>query len=204
MDQLVTGDLLLFSGNSNDRSFFGLFDSLIKWGTHSNYTHTAVVLKNPTFINPVLKGTYVWESGWEKNPDPQDGIHKYGVRITPLAEILESYRNTGGTCFYRKMECDSSHFTSENLSNIHNIVYKKPYDICPLDWIEAYLKRDLNPQKTSRFWCSALVGFIYTKCGILDPNTDWSILSPNDLSLSGQQLNFTPGNKLSNSEIKLI
>ena len=33
-----------------------------------------------------------------------------------------------------------------------------------------------DPQKTDRFWCSALCGFIYTKCGLLDPKTDWSIL----------------------------
>ena len=47
--------------------------SLVKWGTHSNYTHVAMVLKDPTFLHPHLKGAYVWESSWEGLPDPQDG-----------------------------------------------------------------------------------------------------------------------------------
>ena len=66
-----------------------------------------------------------------------------------------------------------------------------------------YIK-DLNPQKTSRFWCSALVGYIYTKCGILNPDTDWSIMTPNDLSLDGEKLRYIENCKLSSSEIKLL
>ena len=82
--------------------------------------------------------------------------------------------------------------------------YDKPYDVCPIDWVEAFLKKDPNPQKTSRFWCSALVGYIYTKCGILDPSTDWSILSPSDFSIEGQNLTFCEGMSLSNTQTKLF
>lgn len=42
------------------------------------------------------------------------------------------------------------------------------------------LRRDDNPQKKSRFWCSALVGYIYTECGCLHPGTDWSMIRPSD------------------------
>ena len=94
LHDLKTGDLLLFN-NQNTSGFFGFLSSLIKWGSHSNYTHIAMVLKNPTFINANLKGTYVWESNWEGTPDPQDGKTKLGVQITPIHEILNDYKNNG-------------------------------------------------------------------------------------------------------------
>lgn len=43
------------------------------------------------------------------------------------------------------------------------------------------------PQKTDRFWCSAFVGYVYTACGILDGDTDWSILRPSDFSVQGAE-----------------
>ena len=77
MENLKTGDLLLF--NYKAGGLFGAFTNMIKWGTHSNYSHTAIVLRDPTFLHPNLKGLYVWESSWENNPDPQDGKRKLGV-----------------------------------------------------------------------------------------------------------------------------
>ena len=195
---LKTGDLLLF--NSHSSSFFSL-SSLIKWGTHSNYTHVAMVLKDPSFIHPCLKGTFVWESSWEGTPDTQDGKVKLGVQITPIKEMIDSYGTQN--VFVRKIECDETLFSPETLSEVHNIVYDKPYDIVPTDWVEALFRKDAEPQKSDRFWCSALVGYIYTKCGILDANTDWSILRPSDFSLTGEHLDFTSKAKLSNSESKL-
>ncbi len=195
---LKTGDLLLFSTHASGP--FGWFTDAIKFGTHSNYTHSAVVLKDPSFIHPCLKGTFVWESSWEGTPDPQDGKIKLGVQITPLHEIVASYQGKG--VFLRRIECDDSHFTEENLKKVHSVVYDKPYDIVPKDWIQALFKKDSRPQKTDRFWCSALVGYIYTKCGILDPGTDWSKLSPNDFSLSGQSVTFCEGCSLGRTEIQ--
>ena len=202
MDKLKTGDLLLFNWHATGT--FGAFTKMIKWGTHSNYTHSAIVLRDPTFIHPHLKGLYVWESSWEGEPDPQDGEIKLGVQITPINEILNAYKRTGNHCYLRSIECDPSHFSDENLSKVHEVVYKKPYDICPVDWVEGFLQKDLNPQKTSRFWCSALVGYIYTKCGILKPDTDWSIMTPNDFSLDGEKLRYDNNCKLSSAEIKLL
>jgi len=200
MENLKTGDLLLF--NNTGGGFFGAFTSMIKWGTHSNYSHIAMVLKDPTFIHPHLKGTYVWESSWEGTPDPQDGEKKLGVQITPIGEILDEYKNSG-TVLCRKIQCDNSHFTEENLSKVHDVVYKKPYDIVPLDWVEGFLQKDLNPQKTSRFWCSALVGYIYTKCGILKSDSDWSIMRPCDFSLNNEKLKFCEGCSLEDTAIKI-
>ena len=58
LNELKTGDLLLFN-NENNSGFFSWLSKLIKWGSHSNYTHIAMVLKNPTFVNPNLKGLFL-------------------------------------------------------------------------------------------------------------------------------------------------
>ena len=46
MNTFKTGDLLLF--NDQTAGAFGAFTKMMKWGTHSNYSHTAIILKNPT------------------------------------------------------------------------------------------------------------------------------------------------------------
>ena len=66
------------------------------------------------------------------------------------------------------------------MTKIHKIVYEKPYDLNPIDWFEAYLRKDFSSRKTDRFFCSAFIACIYTEAGILEPNTDWSIIRPSD------------------------
>ena len=202
MNSLKTGDLLIFNYESS--GFFGAFTKMIKWGTHSNYSHIAMVLKDPSFKDmPPLKGLYVWESSYEGKPDPQDNKIKLGVQVTPLQEILDAYKDKGHV-YLRSLKTNlynnKSIFSNEKIDEIHNTVYDKPYDIVPMDWINAFFKKDNQPQKTSRFWCAALVGYIYTKVGILDKNTDWSILTPNDFSLSGENLTYA-GEKLLDDQI---
>ena len=175
---LNTGDILLFDYEGGGS--MGIFSWLIKKVTKSNITHVGMVLKDPVFINPSLKGYYVWESGWEGTPDPQDGKVKFGVQITPFEDIFQNYKKKNGKIYVRRVTCPVNLFTTEKLLQIHEIVYDKIYDIIPTDWIEAAFRRDDNPQKTSRFWCSALVGYIYTQCGCLHPGTDWSMIRPSD------------------------
>lgn len=190
MDNLKTGDLILFCSNNNT-GFMGLFSSLIKYGSHSNYTHIGMIIKDPTFLNQSLKGLYVWESGYEGQPDPQDNLIKLGVQITPLYEMINNYKNS--KIIVRKLKTSEQKFDDEILSKIHSIVHNKPYDTNLLDWVQALIGYDLNPQKTSRFWCSAFVGYLYTTAGILKNKTDWSILSPSDFSLEAENLEYQDG-----------
>ena len=186
---LSTGDILLFDGIGS--GIMGIFSSLIKKITKSDISHVAMVLKDPDFVDPPLKGMYVWESNYEGTPDPQDGKIKFGVQITPLEEILDYYRKTKGKVFVRKIICYPSLFSKNNLEDIHKVVYGKVYDINLSDWIEGIERKDKKPQKTDRFWCSALVGYIYTKCDVLTPYTDWSILRPSDFTTKyNNNLNF--------------
>ena len=94
-------------------------------------------------------------------------------------------------------------FTHEKMKEIHDSVFNKPYDIVVRDWIEAYCKKDPDPQKISRFWCSALAAFIYTKVGLLDEKTDWSIIRPSFFSSENPELNrsILVGAELSNEEL---
>ena len=181
---LKTGDILLFSYHGDS-----LFSYLIKKFTHSKFTHVAMVLKDPEFIHPSLKGYYLWESGEENSPDPQDNKKKLGVQITPFEEIYQSYAKTNSEIYLRKIN-SSKKFSIEKLKEIHKVVYDKPYDLVPEDFYEALKHRDKEPQKTDRFWCSALLGYIYTKCNILNENTDWSILFPCDFSSNSSKLKF--------------
>lgn len=94
-------------------------------------------------------------------------------------------------------------FTHERMKEIHDSVFNKPYDIVVRDWIEAYCNKDPDPQKISRFWCSALAAFIYTKVGLLDEKTDWSIIRPSFFSSENPELNrsILIGAELSNEEL---
>ena len=97
-----------------------------------------MVLKDPDFISPTLKGLYVWESNWHGTEDPQDGRVKLGVQITPLEQFLESYTGSSRV-FYKKINYTKQDiFASGKLRGIHGMVYEKPYDIIPKDWVEAW------------------------------------------------------------------
>ena len=179
---LKTGDLLL----CDDLAYgsWGLFSWLIKFVTKSDFSHVGMIVKDPDFTETPLKGTFVWTSGISNVPDPEDKTKKFGVQFIPFDHFIQTY---GGKIFLRKIEFEHAEeyysiFDTNKLKQIHQVVYDKPYDVVITDWIEAFCKKDPNPQKTSRFFCSALIGYIYTKLNLLDNNTDWSIISPSFFS----------------------
>ena len=73
-----------------------------------------MVLKNPTFVNPNLKGLFVWESSWEGKPDPQDEKIKLGVQITPIQEILDDYKTDGKVLLRRLENVKEDTFSDKN------------------------------------------------------------------------------------------
>jgi hypothetical protein len=202
MKDLKTGDIILCSYTKTS-GCAGYFARAIKFFTNSRYTHVGMILKDPSFLHPTLKGLYVWESCLGETADPQDGKVKFGVQISPLGEVLDYYKGKGEITI-RRINCSPDLFSDTNLTKVHNVVHDKPYDVVPADWFEALVKVDPSPQKTNRFWCSALVGYIYTKCGLLDKETDWSILSPADFSTRADNLHFIEKNSLAKTEEKLI
>ena len=194
LNNLETGDILLFASKT-EYNLMGLFDNIIKFATKSPYTHTALVLKDPIFINPTLKGLFIWESSWEGNPDPQDGKIKLGVQITPLYEVINNF---SGEIYVRKLMKGGTNINPTILDKIHSVVYDKPYDIHIKDWIEAWCRTDSTPRKTDRFWCSALVAYFMVNFGFIDKDIDWSMIRPSDLSSNSEYLKWTDCCKYSN------
>lgn len=198
--KLKTGDLLLCDDLQHDD--WGLFSWLIKYFTKSDYSHTGLIVVNPEMTNPALKGTYVWTSGISDTPDAEDGKKKFGVQFVEFEEFLKTY---GGKIYLRRLKCESEEqyhkiFNINVLREIHQVVYDKPYDVVVADWIEAYCQKDNKPQKTSRFWCSALIGYIYTKLTLLRSNLDWSILTPSFFSNENKSFSMLHGVKLEKEE----
>tara|TARA_B100000214_G_scaffold334669_1_gene277496 strand:- start:1046 stop:1657 length:612 start_codon:yes stop_codon:yes gene_type:complete len=187
MDNLQTGDLILFHGRHN------LFDRLIEYFTSSNYSHIGMIIKDPKFTIKPLVGLFFWESSDENIRDVEDNHYKIGVEIVPLEQMLKNEIKVSDL-YYRKLN-HNLQFSEETFKHIHKTVHDKPYDIMPLDWLEAYYREDSHPQKTDRFWCSALVGYIYTQLGLLPSNTDWSVMRPSDFS-SQYNLQLCEGAKL--------
>lgn len=203
MEHLKNGDILLCSAGKNESWPMSWFASLIKLFTHSPFSHVAMVVESPCFTNIPLEGLFVWESsgGDSRIKDPQDGKHKFGVRLTPLNEFFEEYRAQEGTVWVRVLEKGRERLNLAVLQEIHDSVYGKPYDLRPDDWLKALFPHTLSTFSThasnERFWCSALVGYIYVKAGLLEAETIWSFLSPADFSSSTQKLSLTRGTLLS-------
>jgi len=161
---MKTGDLLLFRGKFS--SWF-IISFLIEFFTCSPWVHVGIVLEDPVG----LKGLYLWESVYGLGTlDPEDHKKKFGVQFSSLPDRLKN-------CNVYIREYQGLDFSTEEIEEVHKQVHNKPYDIAPLDWIEAVVKVDLHPRKVNRFWCSALVGYILTELHVLH-GIDWSILSP--------------------------
>jgi len=180
---LQTGDLLLFSSN------LGLIDKMLKYCTKSKFTHVGVILKDPVYINFKLKGYYLFQSGLEPFEDAEDNKKKYGVQISDLNDVFNEYKNgTNGQLFLRRLNIERNNDFCHKIKEIHDIVHNKPYDLDPFDWIIGKLELEVNdkiPIKghiRDRFWCSALVAFIYVNLGYLDKNIPWSFIAPNQFS----------------------
>ena len=60
-----------------------------------------------------------------------------------------------------------------------------------LDWIKAGLKiKKGDTQKVTTFWCSALVSFLLVELNLLENDTDWTLVTPADLSSTKDALKF--------------
>lgn len=162
-------DILLFNGQNY------WFSSLVEWFTGSPYSHVGVVLQSPTYLHPELTGTYLLESGAEPTPDPIEHRKMFGVQLTDLGQLIPRYT---GKVYCRPFVPEGQLELSEKLVPIWSTIKDKPYDYSPIDLIKADLGLHIgNNQRTNSFFCSALVGYVYHKVGLL-PEVDWDLLLP--------------------------
>ena len=181
VDDLNTGDILLFHHTKNCsscyNSIFSCVTGLIEYYTQSEFSHVAMVVRDPEFTTPPLKGLYVLESSFELFPDVEDHRYKLGVELEDFDKVI---KNSGGDVYIRKLNCERNEDFYKTLDEIHTDVYNKPYDALPRDWVDAVLHKysGSNAQSTKHFWCSALVAYIYVRWGFLPSYTPWSLVSP--------------------------
>lgn len=173
-DTLQTGDILLYHGQHY------WFSTLVEWVTGSNYSHVSIVVKDPNFTNPPLKGLYILESGTENIPDVEDNKYKFGVQLVPLKQVVDNY---DGVIYYRKLVCVRDDKFYKLLSEAHTEVHNIKYDTDVVDMIKSLTNYGCV-QKKNEFWCSALVSYIYTKLGFLPESTPWTIIQPEQYSSS--------------------
>jgi hypothetical protein len=172
---LETGDLLLFHEND----FW--FSKLVEWFTGSQFSHIGMVLKDPEFTVPSLKGLYIMESGQEAVPDSENGRKKFGVQVVPLDTIIENYN---GRIYLRKLKCNRDVDFYNKLTTIHSNIHNEPYDTNPRDMFHA-LTNDTdikNGQKQTRYWCSALIAYIFVELGFLSKECAWTYVIPKQFS----------------------
>lgn len=196
---LNTGDIILFSTNK-------WYSELIEFGDDCVYSHCGIVLRDPTYIHQNLNGLFLLESGSEPFPDSTDNKYHFGVQIVPLIDVINEYVLKGeGSVYYRSLHCHRDETFEKRLVEGYKVAKDKPYNCNPLDWLEALLGIHLFDTKiTSRFWCSALVGYMYVKMGIIQDTVDWSLITPREWSSSNSyQFVFLDGASLG-KEIRLI
>lgn len=171
-----TGDILLLSCTK----WYYPFSRLIEYFTDSPFSHCGIVIKDPMFLDKPKKGLFFLESGNEPFNDVENHRRKFGVELVSLEEMISSYP---GHIYYRKLNCDRNQQFYTILENCHNKIHNIPYDLNPIDWCKALFNIQLGDnQHTNRFWCSALVAYLYVQWGFLPDNNPWSLISPNQFS----------------------
>lgn len=171
-----SGDIILFS----EKSYY--FSRLIEWWTRSEYSHVGMILVDPTYLHPSLKGIFVWESGWQSFPDADDESKcTFGVRLTRFDDYISKYN---GSIQIRSINKPLTNEHIETLKYLYQKYQHKPYDTDWFDWVKVafHIKAGYNYQ-TDRFFCSAWVMFVLCKLGLVTTSIHpWDLCKPCDLS----------------------
>ena len=182
-----TGDVILF----NTRSHW--YDWLIEKYTGSMFSHVGMVVRNIKCGDVEDVGICLLESGYEAFPDVVDKKIIYGVQLSRLSEVFDTYIDSearGGYAYYRKLNYDRPDTFDEDVRKLVESVYDKPYDMLPQDWIRsAFHLHGGNQTRTNTFWCSALLAYVYEKLGFLNEEVKWTTIQPTQFSYhEGKQL----------------
>ena len=185
--EFQTGDIILLS-------YDVWYSRLIEYFGYSKYSHVAMILKDPIFIDSKLKGYYVIESGYEDVVDITDGKIKYGVQVNKYEDFI---KKTGKYAYYRKLDVnyEKRKEFNDKLKEIYQEIHDKPYNINPIDWIKGKIIINTNSfknfkdQKTTSFWCSSLIAYIYDKLELIE-DCPWTLIAPREFSGEGNLIKF--------------
>ncbi len=174
---LRTLDILLFSA----RGYW--FSEIVKWFTWSDISHVGIVLVDPDYIEDGLRGAFLFESGQEYTPDVITHKMIWGVQITDLDSLIKSY---DGQIYRRRIR--TSYDETLAVASVYHTIYAKPYDAKLIDFLRAETRMDLGSdcQRTNSFFCSAFLGFLLMKMGLLDTTVRFDLLQPKDFNTGGK------------------
>lgn len=188
--EFETGDIILFEGKS-------WLSYILEFGQGSRYSHIGIVLQSPTFIHPDWTGTYILQSGYEYDSvDMESGKKLYGVQVTPIEIIYENCKKNGCKLWHRKLKCKRDLEFTYIFRQSYYTAIDKPYDFDVFDWLSGDLdttigKPIISYRKTTEFFCSALVAYMYVKLGFLSKNLPWTLISPKQFSaIEKEELDF--------------
>ena len=202
MEKLETGDIVIFrKKNTHMMNIMGLGD----YFSENDICHVGIILKDPTWLNLSLRGTFVWECGWDCTPDPQKDGMKISTQITSILDSKNKYPNCD--MYTKKIKTPSTIFfkcLDEKLKKVYERLFENSYSIIPDDWLRLSLnKRRETDRKYDRYWCSGLIAYILRELGILYYAFDWASVVPNDFSGESKKLKFCKGFSFENRETKL-
>ena len=121
LQDLQTGDILLFDSSDH------WYDWLVKKWTTSYYSHSAMVLRNPSFLpEDKREGLYIIQSDKPDKIDIEDNKHKFGVQIVPIDDIFDSGYDK---VFVRRLTTTRDENFDNLLSEVHKKVHDIPYDL---------------------------------------------------------------------------
>lgn len=184
-DELDTGDILLFHHKNESKycykCFFSCVTGLIECCTESQFSHVAIIIRDPQFTDPPLKGLYVMQPSFESFPYAEDKKYKFGVELEEFNKVIASAQ-PHDQIYWRKLQCNRDRNFYQLLKEAHQELHNKPYDFYPEDFINTLIHKQGgdgdNSQQTSSFFSSALVAYIYVQWGFLPYTTQWSRVTP--------------------------
>jgi hypothetical protein len=178
-----TFDVILFAGTQWYPS------RLIEWFTGSPYSHIALGLHSPTYIDAKLaEGYYIIESGEELRPCVTSGQLVWGPQIQPWREILDSYP---GRVYVRRFQWlnrpPPARDIEQRMLEAWQATSSAVYDDNPLDWIrdELGLNLDSDCRKTNEFVCSVYAAYLLYCIGVLPTTIEWGHFLPRDYAPGG-------------------
>jgi hypothetical protein len=179
-DSLDTGDILLFHGKNY------WFSYIVEWFSWSDFSHIGMILRDPVYLDPRLKGLYMLESGAENFPDAIEHRIMWGVQIVNLDKVIQTYV---GDVYIRKLRvvAPMREKMMNELPAIWQLISNRPYDDQPWDLIRTIF--DLNWGDNDRYnsyVCSALITFLYEKFGFFSKDIPWDLVLPKDYDDTGK------------------
>jgi hypothetical protein len=173
---LHTGDLILFSGEEIE-------SEMIQMGTDSKYTHVAMVAVVDELhqLNGLKPNTYLLETiayQYDIKDEEREKTGTHGVQLTLAKDRFANYH---GNIYCRKLDINRDRAFWEKFNHIYDLIRGTPFNENPGDWILTGFFPELHRQNTpDKFFCSALMGFMFVNLGIFHSYYNWSNLRPKD------------------------